>query len=149
MTIPEAVQLVLHATALRSDDENVGLRKFVLEMGEPVKIVDLARQMIELSGNIPGADIAIQITGLRPGEKLTETLIDNNEISKPCVPGITEISSEVAEKLIGPNDVSALSALARSGDDLEVRELVASLLSAVRQGPAVPNVPRGRGRKVA
>jgi O-antigen biosynthesis protein WbqV len=149
MTIPEAVQLVLHATALRSGDEKEGLRKFVLEMGKPVKIADLARQMIELSGNTPGADIAIQITGLRPGEKLTETLIDDNEISNPCVPGITEISSEVAEKHIGPNDVSALSALARSGDDLEVRELVASLLSAVRQGPAMPDAPRGRGRKVA
>ena len=149
MTIPEAVQLVLHATALRSDDEKDGLRKFVLEMGDPVKIVDLARQMIELSGNIPGADIAIQITGLQPGEKLTETLIDDNETSTPCVPGITEISSDVAEKLIGRKDVSALSALARSGDDLEVRELVASLLSAVRQGPAMPHAPRGRGQKVA
>jgi O-antigen biosynthesis protein WbqV len=129
---------------LRSDDEKDGLRKFVLEMGDPVKIVDLARQMIELSGNIPGADIAIQITGLQPGEKLTETLIDDNEISTPCVPGITEISSEIAEKLIGHRDVAALSAFAGSGDAHQVRELVASLLSAVRQGPAMPDAPRGQ-----
>jgi O-antigen biosynthesis protein WbqV len=149
MTIPEAVQLVLHATSLNSGGSQKSLRKLVLEMGDPVKIVDLARQMIELSGGVPGADIDIEITGLRPGEKLTEELIDENEVATPCVQGITEISSRTKETAIDRSDVLALSALARSGDAQAVRELVASLLSAVRQATAVSNIPCPRGQRVA
>jgi O-antigen biosynthesis protein WbqV len=142
MTIPEAVQLVLHATALRFNDVREGLRKFVLEMGDPVKIVDLARQMIELNGGIPGTDIAIEITGLRPGEKLTETLIDENEIATPCVPGITEIHTTSPEGVIGWAPISRLAALARVGDAQAVLKLVASNLSAVRESRVLPNVVR-------
>ncbi|MFN9644481.1 MAG: polysaccharide biosynthesis protein [Cyanobacteriota bacterium] len=81
MTIPEAVQLVLQATGMA-----VGGDVFLLDMGEPVRIADLARQMIELSGlrikdeSSPDGDIAIEFTGLRPGEKLyEELLIDSND----------------------------------------------------------------------
>jgi FlaA1/EpsC-like NDP-sugar epimerase len=76
MTIPEAAQLVLQAGAMASGGE-----VFVLDMGEPVKIIDLARRMVELSGLTvrddlhPEGDIAIAITGLRPGEKLYEELL--------------------------------------------------------------------------
>jgi O-antigen biosynthesis protein WbqV len=145
MTIPEAVQLVLHATALRSEDENVGLRKFVLEMGEPVKIVDLARQMIELNGDVPGVDVLIEITGLRPGEKLTETLVDENEVSTPCVPGITEIRPLSPEGVIRGLDVSRLAALSRDGDAQAVRQFVESRLSAVRGSSASANPARTGG----
>ncbi len=69
MTIPEAVQLVLQASVLGQGGE-----VFLLDMGEPVKIVDLARDMIELSGLEVGADIEIVFTGMRPGEKLFEEL---------------------------------------------------------------------------
>jgi FlaA1/EpsC-like NDP-sugar epimerase len=76
MTIPEAAQLVLQAAAMARSGE-----VFVLDMGEPVKIVDLARRMVELSGlrvrdaACPDGDIAIEVTGLRPGEKLYEELL--------------------------------------------------------------------------
>ncbi len=74
MTIPEAVQLVIQAGAMGQGGEI-----FVLDMGNPVKIVDLARDMIMLSGLKPDQDIAIEFTGLRQGEKLYEELFSDRE----------------------------------------------------------------------
>ncbi|MDQ3644084.1 MAG: polysaccharide biosynthesis protein [Actinomycetota bacterium] len=78
MTIPEAVQLII-----RSGDLSTGGEVFVLEMGDPVKIVDLARNMIRLSGKEPEVDIAIEFVGRRPGEKIHEELFEPGERPQP------------------------------------------------------------------
>jgi FlaA1/EpsC-like NDP-sugar epimerase len=78
MTIPEAVQLII-----RSGDLGRGGEVFVLEMGDPVKIVDLARNMIRLSGREPDTEIAIDIVGRRPGEKIHEELFNPDERPQP------------------------------------------------------------------
>src|SRR3954466_2620520 len=78
MTIPEAVQLII-----RSGELTTGGELFVLEMGDPVKIVDLARKMITIAGYEPDVDIAIDIVGRRPGEKLHEELFNPGERPQP------------------------------------------------------------------
>ncbi|XP_022810422.1 uncharacterized protein LOC111347441, partial [Stylophora pistillata] len=78
MTISEALELILQAAALGTQSLSLKGQIFVLDMGDPVKIIDLARQMIQLSGYQPDTDIAINITGLRPGEKLYEELLASN-----------------------------------------------------------------------
>ncbi|MBM3554515.1 MAG: polysaccharide biosynthesis protein [Alphaproteobacteria bacterium] len=75
MTVQEAVELVLQASAMETEAGRI----FVLDMGEPVKIVELARQMIRLAGLRPEKDVAIAFTGLRPGEKLAESLFHDAE----------------------------------------------------------------------
>ena len=92
MTIPEAVGLVLQSGA-----QGEGGEVFVLDMGQPVKILDLARQMIELSGLKPGEDIEIEFVGLRPGEKLFEELSHKTEDFMPTNhPKIMRFNSQPA-----------------------------------------------------
>ncbi|ACN16059.1 CapD2 [Desulforapulum autotrophicum HRM2] len=78
MTIPEACQLILQAGAMGKGGEI-----FILDMGRPVKIADMAADMIRLSGYQPGKDIAIKYIGLRPGEKMFEELVAENEVTLP------------------------------------------------------------------
>ncbi|MCW9036154.1 MAG: polysaccharide biosynthesis protein [Rhodospirillales bacterium] len=79
MTIREAVELVLQASALRRHGHNEDGKIYVLDMGQPVKIVDLAKQMIVLAGLKPDEDIKIEFTGIRPGEKLFEEIFHGKE----------------------------------------------------------------------
>jgi O-antigen biosynthesis protein WbqV len=109
MTVREAVELVLQASALAAGDREERGKIFVLDMGEPVKIVDLARQMIRLAGLKPEEDVKIEFIGLRPGEKLREELFYANE---PLVP--TEVQSI---RLAAPRIVD-YAMLARSLDEL-------------------------------
>ena len=78
MTIPEACRLVMEAASMSSGNEI-----YVFEMGEPVMIADLAEKMIKLAGYVPGKDIEIKFTGLRPGEKLYEEVLSNEENTIP------------------------------------------------------------------
>lgn len=131
MTIPEAVQLVLHATATSAADEEARARLFILEMGKPVRIMDLARQMIALSGRTLGEDIDIQITGLREGEKLTETLLDTHEQAAPCAPKVMQVISNSALR-ITPGHLQTLEALAEKGDSEDVRAALFDLVGQIR-----------------
>jgi len=92
MTTREAVQLVLQAASLDSAEKSVVThdgRIFVLDMGEPVKILDLAKRMIEAYGLTPGVDIEIRFTGLRPGEKLFEEIfLDTDKLVKTGADGV-------------------------------------------------------------
>lgn len=122
MTIPEAVQLVLHTTALSATRVTNEASKFLLEMGEPVKIVDLARQMITLSGFRPDQDVKIVFTGLKDGEKMAEILFDADEEVVPCVDGIMEVRSKGNDPVLTQADGSDLTTALVGGD----REMITS-----------------------
>uniref|UniRef100_B0T089 Polysaccharide biosynthesis protein CapD n=1 Tax=Caulobacter sp. (strain K31) TaxID=366602 RepID=B0T089_CAUSK len=135
MTIPEAVQLVLRAVALSAGDLEPPTGVLTLEMGEPVKIIDLARRMIELQGLTPSRDIEIKITGLRPGEKLTEALVDVNETTRPKADGVTEATPLTPLPVIAAAALAALEAAALAGDELMVRERLFALVESLRGAP--------------
>ncbi|MGZ4202196.1 MAG: UDP-N-acetylglucosamine 4,6-dehydratase family protein, partial [Thermoleophilaceae bacterium] len=123
MTIPEAVQLII-----RSGDLGKGGEVYVLEMGEPVKILDLAQNMIRLSGQEPGVDISIEIVGRRAGEKLHEELFNQDERPQPTP--AEKIIAAVRPRL-DPEWVeeafSRVEELAYSGDPAALAKNVASL----------------------
>jgi FlaA1/EpsC-like NDP-sugar epimerase len=113
MTIPEAVGLVLQTATLGRGGEI-----FILDMGQPVKIIDMARQMIELSGYKPDIDIEIKIIGLRPGEKLFEELRHTDESHEPTEhPRIFKLRSEP-----GPKDAGTWLAELRAAAAAETAE---------------------------
>jgi O-antigen biosynthesis protein WbqV len=118
MTCGEAVQLVLQAAAHCVAGAGQRGRIFVLDMGEPVKIVDLARQMIRLAGLVPDRDIKIAFTGLRPGEKLTERLSDEDEPLQPTtLPGILTASPRIVPRIVIDSFLDQLAEAASSGKD--------------------------------
>jgi O-antigen biosynthesis protein WbqV len=139
MTIPEAVQLVLHATAKSDVDDVEGV--LVLDMGKPVRIIELARRLIELHGKTPGVDIEIRVTGLRPGEKMTEALFDVTETAQDCEPGLLEVIDDNAHLRLSEAELKQLDAMARAGDDAGIRLILFSLLDKLRN-PARGEVTR-------
>jgi len=124
MTIPEASQLVLQAGCIGNGGEI-----FVLDMGEPVKIVDLAEELISLSGLTPYEDIEIVFTGLRPGEKLFEELLVAGEGVKPTVHHKIKVLESVEYDLRAIT--TAVDRLARAAASADTREVMDSLQQLV------------------
>ncbi|MFN8216699.1 MAG: nucleoside-diphosphate sugar epimerase/dehydratase [Solirubrobacterales bacterium] len=128
MTIPEAVQLVIRAGDIGAGKGEV----FVLDMGEPVKIVDLARNMIRLAGYEPESDIAIEFTQPRPGEKLHERLVDEDEELQPTA--ARRINRAVRRRQLDADWVeqtlNALEALVLAGDEANLAERVVEMIAA-------------------
>jgi len=95
MTVKEAVQLILQSSARALEEGSERGNIFVLDMGDPVKIVDMAKQMIRLSGLEPDVDVPIKFIGLRPGQKLFEQLFDTCQPqTNLALPGILQASSQ-------------------------------------------------------
>ncbi len=129
MTVQEAVELVLQASALGlSESESEG-RIFVLDMGEPVKIIDLARQIIRLAGLQPEQDIAIDIIGPRPGEKLHEVLLHENETPVPTAcEGLTLAAPRTPDLALMARTIDQLERSAQARDAARTLSLLRRLV---------------------
>ena len=120
MTVREAVGLVLQASVLGTGDADLPAARqggiFVLDMGEPMKIVDLARQMIRLAGLHPDKDVQIRFTGLRPGEKLDEELFHGEEPPVPTgYPGLLMAAPRTADPAMVGRALDEIAAASRGG----------------------------------
>jgi FlaA1/EpsC-like NDP-sugar epimerase len=133
MTIPEAVQLIIRAGSLSDRSGQV----FVLDMGDPVKIVDLAETMIRLSGLEPGRDIAIEIVGARPGEKLHEDLFNPYERMQPTpAQKILRAEHEPLDPEWVEETFEKINLLVLEGDAAVLAQHVAMLARARTTGPS-------------
>ncbi len=145
MTVREAVSLVLQASVVGAGDAALPVAQggiFVLDMGEPVKIVDLARQMIRLAGLRPDQDIAIRYTGLRPGEKLFEELFHGAEQPMPTgYPGLLMAAPRVADAAIIGRALDEMDSLCSRGDRNGALDLLARLVPEFRQDQQVAAKP--------
>ncbi|MFP6728122.1 MAG: nucleoside-diphosphate sugar epimerase/dehydratase [Alphaproteobacteria bacterium] len=134
MTAREAVELVLQATAATPRDVESG-KIFVLDMGQPVRILDLARQMIRLAGFTPDVDIPITFTGLRPGEKLYEEMLHDGEAPQPTnLEGINLASPRVIDYELLSDQVDKLSRAAKSRDTAQTLALIRHLVPELQNG---------------
>ncbi len=145
MTVREAVELVLEATVLGTK-EGASSAIFVLDMGEPIKIVDLARQMIRLAGHDPDKDVAIEITGLRPGEKLTEELFYETETTEATrYPGVLIARPRPLDLAFLNSGLAEMERAARAGDGAALRTALARL--APDYHPSLTDAIAGHGAR--
>jgi FlaA1/EpsC-like NDP-sugar epimerase len=129
MTIPEAVQLVIQAGAIGESGDI-----YVLDMGTPVKIVDLAHNMIRLSGKEPGRDVKIEFIGARPGEKLHEELWGEGEQAVPTShPKILRCAGRPVDPAWLEEELAELQRLVDAGDTLEVVTRIGAMTRAPKR----------------
>ena len=144
MTIPEATQLVLRASALASGGEI-----FVLDMGEQIRVVELARQMIRLAGFIPEEEIPIVFTGSRPGEKLFEELVGADEtVELSGVEKIHKVQPKwLPEPIIFAQKIEKLECLAEEDKPEEIAVLLAEIVPTAKL--LSPPIPRSVGSPIS
>ena len=136
MTIPEAVSLVVQAGSIGGRGEI-----FVLDMGEPVRILDLARNMIELSGLEPDRDIPIEFTGPLPGEKLHEELWSGDEVVGSTVhPKILRLTRPQIDAAWLDEELAELERLVGDGETLELVSQLGAMVKEPRRELAVPEL---------
>jgi FlaA1/EpsC-like NDP-sugar epimerase len=146
MTVREAVELVLQAAALApaADRPQERGKIFVLDMGEPVRILDLARQMIRLAGRRPRRDVAIEFIGLRPGEKLHEELFHAAEAVEPTAnPAIRLAAPRTADYALLARAIDELEEHARARREARVLDILAHLVPEYRRPAPAPAVAAG------
>jgi len=134
MTIPEAVYLVLQAASMEHGGET-----FVLNMGQPVRILDLVEDLIRLSGLEPHRDIEIMYSGIRPGEKLTEELWDEGTpLAKTFHPDIFRLENDVSSPSLSLSQaIDALSSLSHAADT----DAIIALLDQIIPGSSIRETP--------
>jgi len=133
MTIPEAVQLIVQAGAIGESGDI-----FVLDMGEPVKIVDLAHNMIRLSGKEPERDIPIEFIGVRPGEKLHEDLWAEGEAAVPTShPKILRAACRPVDPVWLEEEIAELERLADAGETVEIVARLGELMRSPQRLQAI------------
>ncbi|MBO0663044.1 polysaccharide biosynthesis protein [Jiella sp. CQZ9-1] len=140
MTIREAVELTLQASAHGLERQLGQGEIFVLDMGEPIKIVDMARRMIRLAGLRPDIDVKIKVVGRRPGEKLFEELFDEDEERvASAVPGVLGAVPTPVPLDDLRQALQGLELLARGGSAETARDRIAGLLPGYQAEPAAPS----------
>lgn len=141
MTIPEAVSLVIQAGAMGRRGE-----VFVLDMGEPVRILDLARDLVRLCGLVPDRDVRFRFTGIRPGEKLYEEVLTEQEgLAATRHDRIFSAPGKPVNEAWLHSRVEALAAAAAAGDDAEILQLFRELVPGYQPtGPAAALVETNR-----
>jgi O-antigen biosynthesis protein WbqV len=133
MTVHEAVQLVLRSSVEALTGERSRGRVLVLDMGEPIKVIDIARRMIRLAGLRPEIDIPIQIIGLRPGEKLFEELFDSTERRlNSTLPGIFEAEPNPVPLDLLNRAFDQLAVASASGDPDAIGHTIKAILPDYR-----------------
>ncbi len=146
MTTREAIELTLQAAAIPADELNAQGKILVLDMGQPVVIEDLARQMIRLAGLRPGVDVAIVHSGLRPGEKLVEELFHEGENPVPTTVDGVRLAAprHIDYDLLAPQ-IERLAAAAAARDADQVLALLHRLVPEYESGPGPARRAAGSG----